>query len=67
MAHFVLIEDERGELIDIDVACSDYCASQREGYAGWNGCHEIEFDTACVECGTFVEGYFGAYDEFAAA
>lgn len=60
MAHLVIIEDEFGDAVDEEVCCSDFCASQRDGYAGWNGCQEIEFDTKCVECGADVLGYYEA-------
>lgn len=60
MAHLVLIEDAAGDVVDAEVLCSDYCARQRDHYAGWNGCNEVEFDSACAECGAPIPGYLGA-------
>jgi len=61
MAHFVVIEDKQGELVDVEVYCSDYCAQTSPAYAGWYGCMEVEFDTPCVACGKTVAGSSGAY------
>ena len=62
MAHFVLIEDADGDLIDLAVYCSDFCAKTSAAYAGWYGAQEVEFDTECVNCGTTVHGALGAYE-----
>lgn len=61
MAHLILIEEPSGDLIDIEVYCSDYCAETSTSYNGWNGAHEIEFDTKCLNCDAVVHGYEGAY------
>ena len=56
--HQQLIEDTDGQLIDVIEFCSDYCHKEHAGsdYAGWNGCHEAQFDTACQNCGATIEG-----------
>jgi hypothetical protein len=60
VAHFVLIEDAKGELNDIEVYCSDNCAQTSPSYAGWYGCMEVEDIYAkCVTCKRPV--YAGAY------
>jgi hypothetical protein len=61
MAHYHFINDTSGDLIDSVTFCSDWCHNswcQRTGnqYGGWNGCHELEFSTPCVNCGGMVEG-----------
>ena len=61
MAHYVLIEDAAGELVDVAVMCSDACARQHDAYAGWHGCNELEFDTPCAQCGATVRGVEGEY------
>lgn len=62
MAHFVIVEDSQGELIDLEVHCSDYCAKTSTSYAGWYGAQEVEFDTNCTNCGEVVKGAYGAYE-----
>ena len=62
MAHFVLIEDAQGELVDVEVYCSDFCARQSSCYAGWYGAQEVEFDTKCTLCGEVVKGAYGEYE-----
>jgi hypothetical protein len=60
--HFHFVEDDNGELIDVIDLCSDFCnqaycqANPGNVYTGWNGCHEIEFDSVCAECGDKIEG-----------
>lgn len=56
MAHYVLIETADGELEDLLTYCSDSCAKTSELYAGWNGCHELEFDSLCDNCGELITG-----------
>lgn len=61
MAHYFEIEDDKGDLVDLRVFCSDgchrdYCGLTLQAYKGWNGCHEIDTDTACHFCGTTVRG-----------
>ena len=58
MAHLHFIEDDRGDVVDHLVFCSDYCHKQHmdEKYRGWNGCNEISTTEPCVECGRTVEG-----------
>lgn len=56
MANLVFIEDTYGELLDVEVYCSDYCAQTSADYAGWHGCNEISFSQPCEHCGELVEG-----------
>ena len=56
MAHFVIIEDRKGELADLEVYCSDFCAQYSQYYNGWYGAQEVEFDTPCHQCGQTVIG-----------
>lgn len=56
MSHFVYIEDDDGELFGVHVYCSDACARGDEDYAGWSGCHEVEFTTWCMGCGVVIGG-----------
>lgn len=59
MAHFVLIDDAYGELLDVRTYCSDFCAQSDNAYVGWNGANEVEFDTYCDECGDRISGTEG--------
>ena len=54
--HELLIEDERGDIVDALPFCSDSChrAYAGERYAGWNGAHELEHTTFCVACGVVI-------------
>jgi hypothetical protein len=61
MAHYYEVEDDKGDLIDLVVFCSDfchqsYCRENGKEYGGWNGCHELEFTTPCESCGEQVHG-----------
>ena len=56
MAHIVPIEDEDGNLVDIEVYCTDSCAQESTNYEGWYGCQEISTSTLCESCGDMVEG-----------
>lgn len=56
MAHIVPIEDSDGEVVDVVVYCSDYCASSDANYRGWYGCQEIATNELCKDCGAMVEG-----------
>lgn len=56
MAHLVTIDDAQGDIIDAIVFCSDFCAKTHKAYAGWSGCHELQFDEGCAFCGTIVRG-----------
>lgn len=62
MAHFVTIEDSRGDLIDLEVYCSDFCAKTSPHYAGWYGAMEVEFDTTCARCEANIKGASGKYE-----
>ena len=66
MAHIRGIQDDAGDLVDLIWFCSDDCNRYfepgnvdvgLEPYAGWNGCHENEFDEICAECQVVIEGY----------
>lgn len=57
MAHLVIIEDEHGELLDVEHYCSDYCARTSEHYAGWYGAQEIDYCRGCAHCGEHISGY----------
>lgn len=63
MAHLVTIDDAQGNIIDAIVFCSDFCAKTHKAYAGWSGCHEIQFDEGCAFCGTKVHGIEGSGGE----
>jgi hypothetical protein len=62
MAHCMMIEDDRGELIDVVNLCSDSCHRQYAGtaYAGWDGCHELELTDWCANCGVVIAGTYAA-------
>tara|TARA_A100001515_G_scaffold138338_1_gene131794 strand:- start:341 stop:541 length:201 start_codon:yes stop_codon:yes gene_type:complete len=49
MAHIHMIEDEKGDMIDRKVYCSDSCNTydNQDNYQGWNGCYEISFSQPC--------------------
>lgn len=57
--HYHFIEDEKGDLIEVLEFCSDSCNREHNGedYAGWNGCHEAEFDTLCTNCRVEIKGF----------
>ena len=62
MSHVLTIDDEVGDLVEMYDVCSDSChrtLAMRLGevYAGWNGCHELEFGTACDNCGVWLCGF----------
>jgi hypothetical protein len=63
MAHYVLVEDSQGELIDLEVYCSDSCAQTSPAYAGWYGAQEVEFNTLCAGefCETVILGACGEF------
>tara|TARA_R100000008_G_C3568865_1_gene160802 strand:- start:1288 stop:1473 length:186 start_codon:yes stop_codon:yes gene_type:complete len=44
-----MIEDEKGDMIDRKVYCSDSCNTydNQDNYQGWNGCYEISFSQPC--------------------
>lgn len=56
-AHYI----EDGQLVDEVRFCSDschrdWCADQGVEYAGWSGCHELEFTDYCAQCGVVLPG-----------
>jgi hypothetical protein len=52
MAHLNTIEDETGDLIDLEYFCGDYCAQFSDNYKGWYGCIEIYTPENCQTCNT---------------
>tara|TARA_Y100000296_G_scaffold48509_1_gene55565 strand:- start:248 stop:454 length:207 start_codon:yes stop_codon:yes gene_type:complete len=66
MAHKHDIDDTNGDVMDRVYFCGDYChrswcQNQNVDYAGWDGCHELEFDTPCDSCGDTIPGVEGPY------
>lgn len=64
MAHHHYIQSPDGDLVDLRTFCSDpchkdWCASRNAVYEGWNGSHEVEFDTFCDLCGSLIHGSSG--------
>lgn len=60
MPHVVILEDEAGEVVDVNYYCSDYCARGDDAYAGWYGDAEPPYvDTPCGGCGTTITGEGG--------
>lgn len=47
MANAVLIEDNSGDLVEVEYFCSDFHAQTHEAYAGWYGCVELDFGQKC--------------------
>jgi hypothetical protein len=49
---------DNGDTVDAFSLCSDSCNQEYAGddYEGWNGCHESEFTTWCVNCGVVIPG-----------
>jgi len=69
MAHLHPVEDDRGDLIDVIVFCSDYCHRQYDrendlSYGGWYGCMEIPVSEPCAYCEQTVWGVDGAHGLF---
>ncbi|KKK84661.1 hypothetical protein LCGC14_2781130 [marine sediment metagenome] len=59
--HYLCIEADNGDLVDLIALCSDFCARRYAlltgvPYHGWNGCHELEFTQPCEQCGTTMMG-----------
>ena len=55
--HANMIEDERGDLVDILYYCSQACASEDDAPqpSYWPGGMELEYCVDCHVCGTAVE------------
>lgn len=52
MVHIERIEDESGDLVDLNYYCSDSCNKKKnKNYGGWDGCHEIHHPEVCNNCG----------------
>ncbi len=56
MANIVPIEDKDGEMVDIEIYCSDFCAQTSDHYKGWYGCVEISVSQPCECCDANVGG-----------
>lgn len=60
--HYHMIEDERGNLVELIPFCCDachreYCESNNLEYGGRNGCHEgSDSPEFCANCGAFAGG-----------
>jgi hypothetical protein len=59
MANVNLIEDSRGDLIDLEYFCSDGCAKFSDNYRGWYGCVELYTAEVCQTCATQLAYYGG--------
>jgi hypothetical protein len=65
-AHYHELEDGQGDLVELVTFCSDgchrsWCVDRMvDGtdihYGGWNGCHELEFQEPCAQCGRVIPG-----------
>ena len=64
--HYHYVEDHQGDLVELVTFCSDgchwsWCVDRMvDGtdihYGGWNGCHEIEYQEPCAQCGVVIPG-----------
>lgn len=53
--HVVIVEDDKGDTIDIREYCTDTCAKNDPHYAGWNGAHEKpEYASICQYCASYI-------------
>lgn len=59
MASLVFIEDTNGDTIEANIYCSNACASTDKLYAGFNGCHELEYNEVCRNCNEIILGTQG--------
>jgi hypothetical protein len=55
--HMLMIQDARGDVVDVLVFCSNACHAEHAAehglsYDGWNGAHESDSTEWCVQCGT---------------
>lgn len=60
--HYLPIEDDDGQLVDMLPTCSDACSrdlATRENlpYGEWYGAQETEFTTYCENCGVVLGGF----------
>ena len=52
MCHVGYIEDDNGDLVELNYYCSDFCNSQHNvNYDGWDGCHENQHAEYCANVG----------------
>jgi len=64
------IDGPDGDILDRVYFCSDFCHKswcQNQNlheYGGWDGCHELEYDTPCEACGENIPGYFDSVIRF---
>ena len=59
--HYHELEDSHGDLVELVTLCSDWCHrcwcdGNDAIYGGWNGCHELEFQDSCAQCGRVIPG-----------
>jgi hypothetical protein len=57
MAHAMNLEDDRGDLVDVILFCSDACHQEYAGeaYGGWNGARDMSGDPEwCAACGVLL-------------
>lgn len=70
MSHKHDIDGPDGDILDRVYFCSDFCHKswcQNQNlheYGGWDGCHELEYDTPCEACGENIPGYFDSVIRF---
>ena len=62
-AHYHYVEDDQGDLVELVTFCGDWChrswcVDHDAIYGGWNGCHEIEYQEPCAQCGIVIPGAF---------
>ena len=62
-AHHHHVEEHQGDLVELVTFCGDWChrcwcVDHDAIYGGWNGCHEIEYQEPCAQCGIVIPGAF---------
>ena len=61
MTHYIIIEDDQGEMVDRIDVCSDachrdWCRDNDQPYEGWHGCNETELTDWCASCKVVLPG-----------
>jgi hypothetical protein len=69
MAHKHDINGPDGDILDRVYFCDDYChrswcQNQNIDFNGWDGCHELEYDTPCDACDATIYGIDGPFKEW---